>query len=84
SPDYFPALLRNTSSLSENGLIPLAISSSYDDSYMHAIQAYDANNNKPLIPPQVPMVSPTTLSPSPGLSQMFDFFIPEEILQPRE
>nr|GEW37104.1 hypothetical protein [Tanacetum cinerariifolium] len=83
SPDYFPASLRNTS-LSEIGLIPLAISSSHDDSYMHAIQAYDANNNEPLIPPQVPIVSPTTLPPSPVLSPMFDFFIPEEILPPRE
>ncbi|GKE35629.1 hypothetical protein Tco_1454951 [Tanacetum coccineum] len=84
SSDYFPASSGNTSSLSENGLIPLAISSSYDDSYMHAIQAYDANNNEPLIPPQVPMVSPTTLLPSPVLSPMFDFLIPEEILPPRE
>ncbi|GKC07569.1 reverse transcriptase domain-containing protein [Tanacetum coccineum] len=65
SPDYFPALPGNTSSLSENGLIPLAISSSHDDSYMHAIQAYDANNNEPMIPPQVPMVPPTVLPPSP-------------------
>ncbi|GKD90975.1 hypothetical protein Tco_1366482, partial [Tanacetum coccineum] len=30
------------------------------------------------------MVSPTTLPPSPVLSPMFDFFIPEEILPPRE
>ncbi|GJV28837.1 hypothetical protein Tco_1385285 [Tanacetum coccineum] len=84
SPDYVPASPGNTSSLSENGLILLVISSSHDDSYMHAIQAYDANNNEPLIPPQVPMVSPTTLPPSPVLSPMFDFFIPEEILPPRE
>ncbi|GJZ21325.1 hypothetical protein Tco_0558364 [Tanacetum coccineum] len=84
SPDYFLASTGNTSSLSENGLIPIAISSSHDDSYMHAIQAYDANNNEPLIPPQVPMVSPTTLPPSLVLSPMFDFFIPEEILPPRE
>ncbi|GJZ88768.1 hypothetical protein Tco_0660550 [Tanacetum coccineum] len=28
------------------------------------------------------MVSPTTLPPSPVLSPMFDFFIPEEILPP--
>nr|GEY83133.1 hypothetical protein [Tanacetum cinerariifolium] len=28
------------------------MSSFHDDSYMHAIQAYDANNNEPLIPPQ--------------------------------
>ncbi|GKA95445.1 hypothetical protein Tco_0817483 [Tanacetum coccineum] len=84
SLDYFLTSPGNTSSLSENGLIPLAISSSHDDSYMHAIQAYDANNNEPLIPPQVPMVSPTTLPPSPVLSPMFDFFIPEEILPPRE
>ncbi|GKC68685.1 hypothetical protein Tco_1101283, partial [Tanacetum coccineum] len=82
SPDYFPASPGNTFSLSENGLIPLAISSSHDDSYIHEIQAYDANNNEPLIPPQVPMVSSTTLPPSPVLSPMFDFFIPEEILPP--
>ncbi|GJX95469.1 hypothetical protein Tco_0351267 [Tanacetum coccineum] len=64
--------------------MPLAISSFHDDSYMHAIQAYNANNNEPLIPPQVLMVSPTTLPPSLVLSPMFDFFIPEEILPPRE
>nr|GEV38345.1 hypothetical protein [Tanacetum cinerariifolium] len=52
SPNYFSASPRNTSSSYENGLIPLAISYSHDDSYMHAIQACDTNNNEPLIPPQ--------------------------------
>nr|GEX59023.1 hypothetical protein [Tanacetum cinerariifolium]GEX60491.1 hypothetical protein [Tanacetum cinerariifolium] len=88
-PDYFPALPGNTSSSSENGLIPLAISSSHDDSYVHAIQAYDANNNEPLIPPQASTVPPTVLPPSPvlSLSPMFDpqnFFLHEEILPPRK
>nr|GEX13443.1 reverse transcriptase domain-containing protein [Tanacetum cinerariifolium] len=68
SPDYFLASSRNTSSSSENGLIPLAISSSHDDSYMHAIQAYNANNNEPLIPPQASTVPLTVLPPSPILS----------------
>ncbi|GKB49325.1 hypothetical protein Tco_0900078 [Tanacetum coccineum] len=87
SLDNFPASPGNTSSLSENGLIPLAISSSHDDSYMHAIQAYNATNNESLIPPlQAPIDPPTVLPPSPvlPLSPMFDFFIPEEILPPRE
>nr|GEU87976.1 hypothetical protein [Tanacetum cinerariifolium] len=84
SLDYFPASSRITSSLSENGLIPLAISSPYDDSYMHALQAYDANNTEPLIPPQLHIVSPTTLPPSPVLSPMFNFFIPKEILSSRK
>nr|GEV35747.1 reverse transcriptase domain-containing protein [Tanacetum cinerariifolium] len=87
SPNYFPASPGNTSSSYENGLIPLAISSSHDDSYMHAIQAYDANNNEPLIPPQTSTVPPTVLPPSPvlSLSLMFDpqyFFLPEEIMPP--
>nr|GEU81338.1 hypothetical protein [Tanacetum cinerariifolium] len=68
SPDYFLALPRNTSSSYENGLIPLAISSSHDDSYMHAIQAYDDNNNEPLILPQAFTVPPTVSPPSPVLS----------------
>ncbi|GKB25371.1 hypothetical protein Tco_0864772 [Tanacetum coccineum] len=96
SPDYTPASLDyflaspgNTSpdpseDLTKYLLALLTISSSHNDSYMHSIQAYDANNNEPLIPPQVPMVSPTTLPPSPVLSPMFDFFILEEILPPRE
>nr|GEV66249.1 hypothetical protein [Tanacetum cinerariifolium] len=89
SPDYFLASSRNTSSSSENGLILLAISSSHDDSYMHAIQAYDANNNEPLIPPQASTVPPIVLPPSPvlSLSLMFDhqdFFLPKEILPPHK
>nr|GEV76446.1 putative reverse transcriptase domain-containing protein [Tanacetum cinerariifolium] len=86
SPDYFPASPGNTSS-SENGLILLAISSFHDDSYMHVIQTYDANNNEPLIPPQASTIPPTVLPPSPvlSLSPMFDpqdFFLPEKILPP--
>nr|GEV65505.1 reverse transcriptase domain-containing protein [Tanacetum cinerariifolium] len=89
SPDYFPASPGNTSSSSENGLIPLAISSSHYDSYMHAIQAYDANNNEPLIPPHASTVPPTVLPSSPilSLSPMFDpqyFFLHEEIMPPRK
>ncbi|GKC05089.1 hypothetical protein Tco_0996699 [Tanacetum coccineum] len=50
SPDYFLASLGNTppdpsDDLSKYLLASLAISSSHDDSNMHAIQAYDANNN---------------------------------------
>ncbi|GKF80805.1 hypothetical protein Tco_0239407 [Tanacetum coccineum] len=32
----------------------------------------------------VPIAPPTTLPPSPVLSPMFDFFIPEEILPPHK
>nr|GEV65888.1 hypothetical protein [Tanacetum cinerariifolium] len=89
SPDHFLASPGNTSSLSENGLIPSAISSSHDDSYMHAIQAYDTNNNEPLILPQAFTVPPTVLPPSLvlSLSPMFDpqyLFLPEEILPPHK
>nr|GEV28989.1 hypothetical protein [Tanacetum cinerariifolium] len=65
SPDYFPASPGNIFASSENGLIPLAISSSHDDSYIHVIQAYDAKNNEPLIPPRAPIAPLTVLPPSP-------------------
>nr|GFC17092.1 hypothetical protein [Tanacetum cinerariifolium] len=89
SPNYFPASPGNTSSSSEIWLILLAISSSHDDSYMHTIQAYDANNNEPLIPTYASTVPPTALPPSLvlSLSPMFDpqdFFLSEKIMPPRK
>ncbi|GJX85830.1 hypothetical protein Tco_0336604 [Tanacetum coccineum] len=88
SPDYFPALPRNTSSDSSNnssGLIPIAsptLSLFHDDPYMKVMHAYNA-----IIPPQVPIPPSIIVPQSPMLSPMFDpqdFFRPEEILPPKK
>nr|GEV09159.1 RNA-directed DNA polymerase, eukaryota, reverse transcriptase zinc-binding domain protein [Tanacetum cinerariifolium] len=65
SPDYTPTSPGNTSSSSENGLIPLAISSSHNDQYMKVMQAYNATSNESPIPlPRAPISPPSVLSPS--------------------
>nr|GEW85800.1 reverse transcriptase domain-containing protein [Tanacetum cinerariifolium] len=66
SPDYFPALLGNTSSDSLNnsyGLVPIASPTLllfHDDPYMKVMHAYDT-----IMPPQVPIPSPIIMPPSP-------------------
>ncbi|GJX63701.1 hypothetical protein Tco_0296601 [Tanacetum coccineum] len=79
SPDYSPALPRNTYSSSSNnsfGLVPIAsptLSLFHDDPYMKVMHAYYAKESP--IPP------PTIVPPSPMLSPMFnpqEFFLPEE------
>nr|GEZ65581.1 hypothetical protein [Tanacetum cinerariifolium] len=88
SPKYFPASSGNTSSSSENGLIPLAILSSHDDPYIKVMQAYNATSDESPIPlPRAPIAPPIVLPPSLvlPLSLMFDpqdFFLPKEILPP--
>ncbi|GJV58939.1 putative ribonuclease H-like domain-containing protein [Tanacetum coccineum] len=81
SPDYVPALPRNTYSSSSNnsfGLVPITSPTLLlfnDDPYMKVIQAYYAKESP--IPP------PTIVPPSPMLSPMFkpqEFFLPEELL----
>ncbi|GJT69120.1 reverse transcriptase domain-containing protein [Tanacetum coccineum] len=81
-PDYFPVTPGNTSHDSSNNLtkylLPtLVFSPLHDDQYIKVIQAYDA-----ISPPQVTILPPTILPPSPvlSLSPMFDsrdFFPPE-------
>ncbi|GJW56518.1 hypothetical protein Tco_0103249 [Tanacetum coccineum] len=69
SSNYFPASSRNTSSESSNnssGLAPIAsptLSLFHNDLYMKVMQAYDAIN-----PPQVTILLPTIVPPSPVLS----------------
>nr|GEW17258.1 hypothetical protein [Tanacetum cinerariifolium] len=93
SPDYFPALPRNTSpdpseDLSKCLLASLAISPFHNDPYMKVMQAYNATSNESPIPlPRAPIAPPTILPLFPvlPLSLMFDpqdFFLPEEILPP--
>ncbi|GKB86612.1 hypothetical protein Tco_0958884 [Tanacetum coccineum] len=80
----------NTSSESSNnssGLVPIAsqtLSLFHNDPYMKVMQAYDA-----ISPPQVTILPPTVVPPSPVLSlpPMFDsrdFFPPEEIPPPKD
>nr|GEZ56558.1 reverse transcriptase domain-containing protein [Tanacetum cinerariifolium] len=69
SPDYFPALPRNTSpnpldDLSKYFLALLAISSFHDDPYIKIMQAYNATNNESPILPQALIAPPTVLPPS--------------------
>ncbi|GJX32072.1 hypothetical protein Tco_0241927 [Tanacetum coccineum] len=82
----FPASPGNTSSESLNnssGLVPIAsptLSLFHNDPYMKVIQAYDA-----ISPPQVTILPPTVVPPSPMLSPMFDsrdFFPPKEVFPP--
>ncbi|GKD89710.1 hypothetical protein Tco_1365217 [Tanacetum coccineum] len=89
--DYFPVLLGNISldpldNLSKYLLASLSISPFHDDPYM---QAYNATNNEPPIPPQAPIDPPPVLPPSLvlPLSPMFDsldFFPPKEIPPPKD
>ncbi|GKB20163.1 hypothetical protein Tco_0854086 [Tanacetum coccineum] len=80
SPNYFPALPRNTPSDSSNDLskyllASLAILPFYDDSYMMVMQAYnDTSNESPIPLPQAPIAPQTVLLPSLmlPLSPMFD------------
>ncbi|GJV87369.1 hypothetical protein Tco_1531307 [Tanacetum coccineum] len=70
SPDYSPALLRNTSpnpsdDLSKYLLASLAISPFHDVPYMKVMQAYNATSNEsPISPLQAPIALPTALPPS--------------------
>nr|GEY21213.1 hypothetical protein [Tanacetum cinerariifolium] len=100
SPDYFPALSRNTAFDSktesnpsedpfEDHSAPLAISPFHDDPYMKVMQAYNATNNEsPIPPPQAPIAPPTILPSSLVLPSPLldprDFFLPEEILPPQK
>nr|GEV23878.1 reverse transcriptase domain-containing protein [Tanacetum cinerariifolium] len=64
SPDYFPALPRNTffdpsEDLSKYLLASLAISPFDDDPYMKVMQAYNATSNESLISPQALIAPPT-------------------------
>ncbi|GKB01094.1 hypothetical protein Tco_0829138 [Tanacetum coccineum] len=89
-PDYFPASPGNTSSESSNNsfgsvlIASLTLSLFHNDPYMKVMQAYDA-----ISPPQVTILPPTIVPPSPvlSLSPMFDsryFFPPEEIPPPKD
>ncbi|GJW37786.1 hypothetical protein Tco_0060706 [Tanacetum coccineum] len=94
SPDYFPALLGNTSpnfsnDLTKDILASLALSPFYDDPYMKVMQAYDATDNDLPIPPQAHIAPSTILPPSPvlSLSLMFDsrhFFPLVKISPPKD
>ncbi|GJS81915.1 hypothetical protein Tco_0748456 [Tanacetum coccineum] len=70
SPDYSPALLRNTSpnpsdDLSKYLLASLAISPFHDVPYMKVMQAYNATSNEsPISLLQAPIALPTALPPS--------------------
>ncbi|GJV01367.1 hypothetical protein Tco_1334936 [Tanacetum coccineum] len=81
SPDYSPASLGNTYSISSNnlfGLVPIAsptLSLFHNDPYMNVMQAYYAKES--------PILLPTIVHPSPMLSPMFnpqEFFLSEELL----
>ncbi|GKB42887.1 hypothetical protein Tco_1380656 [Tanacetum coccineum] len=84
-PDYVPASLRKTYSISSNnsfGLVSIASPTLllfHDDPYMKVMQAFYAKESP--IPP------PTIVPPSPILSSMFnsqEFFLPEELLSPKK
>ncbi|GKD30281.1 hypothetical protein Tco_1241059 [Tanacetum coccineum] len=81
SPDYVPASPGKTYSSFSNNSFDLVLIASpslslfHDDPYMKVIQAYYAK--------ETPIPLPTTVSPSPMLSPMFnpqEFFLPEELL----
>ncbi|GKE65091.1 hypothetical protein Tco_1519252 [Tanacetum coccineum] len=80
SPDYFPALPRNTysSSLNSFGVVPIAspsLSIFHDDPYMKVMQAFYAE--KLLIPP-------STIIPQSSMLNPQEFFLPEELLPPQK
>nr|GEV87389.1 hypothetical protein [Tanacetum cinerariifolium] len=88
SPDYSSASLGNTPAESLNilyGLVPIVsptLSPFHDDPYLKVMHAYDA-----IIPPQVPILPLTIVPPPPMLSPIFnpqEFFVPEELLPPKE
>ncbi|GKC49680.1 hypothetical protein Tco_1072425, partial [Tanacetum coccineum] len=90
SLDYVPASSGKTYSSSSNnsfGLVPIAsptLSLFHNDPYMKVMQAYDA-----ISPPQVTILPPTVVPPSPvlTLSLMFDsrdFFPPKKISPPKD
>nr|GEU82861.1 hypothetical protein [Tanacetum cinerariifolium] len=83
SPNYSPALQRNTFSdpsknLTKNILATLPISPFYDDPYMKIMQAYNAE-----LPIQAPVAPPPSLMLSPQFNSR-DFFLPKEILPPQK
>nr|GEU96360.1 reverse transcriptase domain-containing protein [Tanacetum cinerariifolium] len=92
SPDYFSALLGNTSldpsnDLTNDFLASLAFSPFHDDPYMKAMQAYDVTNNELPILPQA-LIAPLNILPLslmllPSLNSR-DFFCIEEILPPKK
>nr|GEV31556.1 hypothetical protein [Tanacetum cinerariifolium] len=94
SPDYFPALPRNTSpnpskDLSNYLLASLAISPFHDDPSMKVMQAYNATSNEPPILPQALIAPLTILPPSPMLPLLpifdpRDFFLPKDIFPPQK
>nr|GEU59155.1 reverse transcriptase domain-containing protein [Tanacetum cinerariifolium] len=88
SLDYFPTSPRNTPSESLNssyGLVPIAsptLSLSHDNPHIKVMHAHDA-----IIPPQVPIRPPIIMPASLMLSPIFnpqEFFVPEELLPPKE
>nr|GEV73572.1 reverse transcriptase domain-containing protein [Tanacetum cinerariifolium] len=71
SPNYTPASPGNTSSSSENGLIPLAVSSSHNDPYMKVMQAYNATSNESPIPlPRLMPPKRTSTFAAPAMTQV--------------
>ncbi|GJS66839.1 hypothetical protein Tco_0681403 [Tanacetum coccineum] len=89
SSDYFPASSGSISfnSSEDSNIIPLVISSFYNNPCLKDLQAfYDKELH---ISPPDPITSPAILTPSPVLppSLLFDpryFFIPEELLPPKK
>nr|GEW61962.1 hypothetical protein [Tanacetum cinerariifolium] len=81
SPDYFLALLENTS----YGLVPIAsptLSLFHDEPYMKVMHGYDT-----IMPPPVPIPPPIIVPPSLILSPIFNpqkFFVPEKLLPPKK
>ncbi|GJS01143.1 hypothetical protein Tco_0317651 [Tanacetum coccineum] len=88
SSDYFPASSGSISfNSSENSnIIPSVISPFYNNPCLKDVQAFYANESP--IPPLDPITPPAVLTPSPVLpsSLLFDpryFFVPEELLPPK-
>nr|GEX30072.1 reverse transcriptase domain-containing protein [Tanacetum cinerariifolium]GEX30079.1 reverse transcriptase domain-containing protein [Tanacetum cinerariifolium] len=80
SPNYYPALLGNTSPDSSNDftkylLATLVFSPLHDDPYMEVMQAYDATNELPIPPLQAPIASLTVVPPVLSLFNSRDSFL---------
>ncbi|GJR83225.1 hypothetical protein Tco_0154010 [Tanacetum coccineum] len=79
-PNYFPISPGNISpdpsdNLSKYLLASLAILPFHDDPYM---QAYNAADNEPLIPPQAPIDPPPDFAPSLVSTPITNVLIPEK------
>nr|GFA89971.1 reverse transcriptase domain-containing protein [Tanacetum cinerariifolium] len=87
-PNYFLATSGNISfnflENPKNDEIPPVFSPFYNNPYIEVMQAYDATNELPIPPLQIPIASPTIMPPVLSLFDSQDFLPPKEISPPKD